>query len=380
MQKLTDEQQLLLENLKELLDRDFGESYYKKLDETGEPPIELCKALVENGFALLGVPEEYGGIPADITTITLVQEELAKHGAPATALTFALTICDILEFGTEEQKQKVVDAVTTHFVPPCSLGITEPQAGSDDNAIASTFTRRNGKIYLNGHKTFMTNGAISPYVLFIARDPEGKDPRKPFTCFMVSKDAPGISMSPLKKIGVHCQPTYEAYFENVEVEEKDIVGKEGEGFMFAMKNFEPERLLLAASCLGWAEAAFDDAARYANQRVQFNQPIGSFQLTQLKITEMYIKIENMRNMIYNSAKDLDEGKSGRISTAMCKYYVPKAAQEVIDDALQIFGGIGYTCDHRISRLWKDIRVNRIGGGTDEIMVHILGRALLKQYK
>ena len=375
----TEEQELMLESLRELLDG-FGESYYKRCDDEGLVPLELSRALVDSGFALLSVPEEYGGSPADLTTVCLYMEELGKHGAPQTALNFALTIKDVLEFGTEEQIKKVIDAVQEAGYSPCSIGISEPQAGSDDNAIASTWERKDGKIVLNGHKTFLTNGGISPYILFVARDPNATDPRKLFTTFMISKDLPGITMSKMEKIGVHYQPTYEAYFDNVICEESDMMGKEGEGFLFAMKNFEPERLLIAAGCLGWAEAAFEDAARYANQRVQFGKPIGSFQLIQKKITDMYVKIENMRNLIYGAAQELEAGKSGRINTAVCKYYVPLAAQEVIDDAMQILGGIGYTCDHRVSRLWRDIRVQRIGGGTDEIMVHILGRAILKQYR
>lgn len=375
----TEEQELMLESLSELLDQ-YGETYYKRIDEEGRPPFELGRAMVDNGFALMGVPEEFGGTPADTTTLCLMQEEIGKHGGPFSILNYALTICDVLEFGNDEQKRMVIQAVNELGVCPCSLGITEPQAGSDDNAIASTYVRKDGKIILNGHKTFMSGGEISPYCLFIAKNPEATDPSKAFTCFMFSKDLPGITQSKMEKIGVHYHPTYEAYFDNVEVDESNIMGKEGEGFLFAMKNFEPERLLIAAGCLGWAEAAFEDAARYANQRVQFGKPIGSFQLIQQKITEMYIKIENMRSLIYNSAREIDEGMSGRVNTAMCKYYVPKAAQEVIDDAMQILGGIGYTCDHRVSRMWRDIRVQRIGGGTDEIMVHILGRQLLKQFK
>lgn len=174
--------------------------------------------------------------------------------------------------------------------------------------------------------------------------------------------------------------TCEVYLENVELEEKDLVGVEGKGFIQAMINFEVERLYIAAAVMGMAECAFEDAARYANQRVQFGKTIGSQQLIQEKLTYMKLKIENMKNMVYKCAWEIDNGISVQVSSALAKLYCAQASCEVIDDALQIMGGIGYTTDCRISRLWVDSRVHRIGGGTDEVMVHVAGRAILKQFK
>ena len=173
-------------------------------------------------------------------------------------------------------------------------------------------------------------------------------------------------------------PTYEVYLENVVVEEKDIIGKEGEAFKQLMRNFEMERLMMAVAILGMAECAYEDAAKYANQRVQFGKPIGTRQLIQEKIVNMKIKIMNMKNLCYQCAWEKDQGISIRNASALCKLYCAQAGNEVIDDALQIMGGIGYTQDCRISRLWRDARNYRIGGGTDEIMIHIAGRGLLKE--
>ena len=176
------------------------------------------------------------------------------------------------------------------------------------------------------------------------------------------------------------QSTCEVYLEDVELDEEDLVGVEGNGFLQTMKNFEIERLVMAAKVVGMAECAFEDAARYANQRMQFGKPIGKFQLIQEKIVRMKIKIENMRNMIYKCAWEKDNGIPVRNSAALAKLYCAQSANEVIDDAMQIMGGIGYTKDCRISRLWRDARVFRIGGGTDEIMIHIAGRGILEEYK
>lgn len=377
--KKTEEQELLLENLRELLDRECPESYIKECDEKHEYPEKLMKALADNGFGLLGVPEEYGGTEVDIVTLMMVAEELGKAGAPAYLYGTSLQVDDILTFGNEEQKKITMEYAKQGKMAFC-LGFSEPQAGSDTNAIATTATRKNGKVYINGHKTFTSFAKMTPYMLCMTRDFEVSDLSKAFSMWWVPMDAPGVKIEVLDKIGWHMSATSEVYLDNVEIEEKDLVGKEGYGFIQLMKNFEIERTLMAAIALGQAECAFEDAARYANQRVAFGKPIGGFQLIQDKIVRMAIKIENMRNYVYKTAWEKDNKISVQLSSAMCKLYCAQASFEVIDDAMQILGGLGYTTDHRVSRLWRDNRVNRIGGGTDEIMVHIAGRGLLKQYK
>ena len=171
----------------------------------------------------------------------------------------------------------------------------------------------------------------------------------------------------------------DVYLENLVLDESALVGKKGRGFFQLMKNFEVERLMSTAMNVGMAQAAYEEAARYATERVQFGKTIGSFQLTQEKIINMARKIENMRNMVYNYAWMKQNGMSIATESAMAKYYTSRAAFEVVDDAMQIMGGIGYTNDVRIARLWRDCRLSRIMAGTDEIMVHIAGRALLKEF-
>ncbi|HEY0217748.1 MAG TPA: acyl-CoA dehydrogenase [Cellulomonas sp.] len=380
---ITDEQNLLLESLREVMARSCTEDYMKECNESSRYPQEFIDALTEAGFTSLGVPEEHGGTPVDTTTLMLVAEEITKHGGPHFAFGQALSIADMLEFGSEEQKTQCMDEVMSGRVG-FVLGFTEPQAGSDSSAIATTFTRRDGKVYLNGHKTFMSNALRATYMLCLARDGSAADSdvskKNAFTMWWMRMDSPGVTVEPLKKIGWHMMDTCEVYLDEVEVDEKDLVGVEGDGFMQAMVNFEVERLLMAASLLGMAECAFSDAARYATQRRQFGKPIGTFQLIQQKITMMKIKIENMRGLVYKTAWEIDNGVPVQIDSALAKLYCAQAANEVIDDALQILGGIGYTTDARVSRLWVDARVHRIGGGTDEVMIHIAGRSILKQYQ
>lgn len=376
--KKTEEQELLLENLRELIARDGAEEYFRECDDNHKYPDKFMKALLDGGFGLLGIPEQYGGTEVDILTLMMVAEELTKAGVPSYLYGNALPVDDMLTFGSEEQKKITMEYVKQGVMPFC-LGFSEPQAGSDSSAMATTYVRKDGKVYINGHKTFITGANRSPYMLCMARDPESADPAKTFTMWFVPMNAPGITIEPLHKLGMNMVDSCEVYLDNVEVAEKDLVGAEGKGFVQLMKNFEIERLMLAAATMGSAECAFEDAVRYANQRIQFGKKIGQFQLIQEKLTYMAIKIENMRNMIYKTAWEKDNGISVKISTSLAKLYCAQAAFEVVDDAMQILGGLGYTTDHRVSRLWRDSRVQRIAGGTDQIMIHIAGRAILKEY-
>lgn len=377
--KLTEEQELLLASIREMMQRDFGDDYFRKCDEERRFPVEFMTAMAENGLSLLGVPEEFDGIPADMLTQVLAIEEITRMGGTGYLLTNALCVHNMVHWGTREQLELTAESAQKG-IPAYSLLFTEPQAGSDNNLLTTTATRKNGKVYLNGQKVFITGARDFPYMLVLARDPEPKDPKRCFTMWWVDPKAPGVKIQDLQKIGWHQISNCEVYFDNVEIEESAMVGKEGYGFIHLMKNFEIERLVIAAYSTGQARCAFEDAVKYANQRVQFGQPIGQFQMIQEKIADMAIKIENMRNYIYKVACQSDNDESLRISSALCKRFCAKTAGEVVDDAMQIMGGVGYTEDVRVSRLWRDVRINRMAGGTDEVMVYIAARQILKEFE
>ena len=386
--KFTEEQELLAASLIEFMDREFPESLMKECDENHRFPEEANRKFFEAGFGTIGIPEEYGGTPADMVTMCMVMEIVHRYGWRCVRYT-PLAFTSMLEFGSEEQKAKYLPNLAKG-IHRSAFGITEPGAGSDSSALATTYQRRNGKVYINGNKSFMTNAVNCKYMLCVARnaddDPNLKENRSRFSMWWVQlhdddgKLMPGVTMEPLEKIGWNMGNTCELHLQDVELEEKDLVGVEGNGFMQAMVNFEVERLIACAQSLGAAECAYEDAVRYATQRIQFGRPIGANQLIQEHITEMYMKIENMRNWVYKTAWKIDNGESVQIDSAVAKLYCGRAAFEVCDTAMQVMGGIGYTKDCRISRLWRDQRVYRIGAGTDEIMIHIAGRAIQKQYK
>jgi crotonobetainyl-CoA dehydrogenase len=328
----------------------------------------------------LGIPEEYGGIPADTITRTLLIEEVHRQVAAVTPfLLNSVAMFDICEFGSPDQIKFCMDLYQRTGKPCFAMAISEPGAGSDNSSMATTARRVDGKIIIRGQKTWVTNGEYTPYFLVWAKDEDPSRENKNISMWLFPRNLPGVSVSPLSKIGQTMTPFCDLYLDNVVIDESCLVGERGKGFTNLMKNFEVEHILAGAQSLGLAQAAMDDAAAYANQRVQFEKTIGSFQLIQKKLTDMEMKLQAARNFLYKTAWDLDNGIPVQMTSALVKRYLARTATEVCSEAVQIFGGLGYTTETRVSRLWKDCRGNQIAAGTDEIMVHIAGRQILRKY-
>jgi crotonobetainyl-CoA dehydrogenase len=373
---LTDEQQLLVENVRELMQRENWEPYFSECDKSHTYPERWVKALCDLGFDLIMLPEEHGGLNLGLVTLTAVYEELGRWGAPTYVLYQLPCFETILREGTPEQIDKVLAYVGTGK-QIWNSACTEPGAGSDVGSLQTTYTRRDGKIYLNGHKTFITSSMHVPYLVIMARSAEQPDQ---FTEFFVDMSLPGITKEPLDKLGLRMDSCSDIYLKDVELEEKDIFGTEGNGFRRGIADFDFERFLVAACDYGTALCAFEDAARYANQRVQFGKPIGRFQLNQLKFAEMAIRVDAMKNMLYETAWHYDTDGMTAASAAMCKYYCAKASFDVVDDAMQVMAGVAVAGDHRVQRIWRDLRVDRVSGGTDEMMILTLAKGVLRQYQ
>ncbi|MEA1960886.1 MAG: crotonobetainyl-CoA dehydrogenase [Bacillota bacterium] len=374
--RLTDEQELLVGGIKELMARENWENYFAECDEKHEYPERFVKELADLGIDSILLPEEKGGFDAGALTVAAAWEELGRLGAPTYVLYQLTGFNTILEYGTEEQIEKIM-ALHGTGKQMWNSAITEPGAGSDVGGLQTTYTCKDGKVYLNGHKTFITSSACVPYLVVMSRDSENTNV---FTEWFVDMTKPGIKKEKLSKLGLRMDSCCEIYFDNVELEEKDMFGQEGNGFNRVKEEFDFERFLVACTNYGTALCAFEDAAKYANQREQFGEKIGRFQLIQEKFCNMAIKLTNMRNMIYEAAWKYDDGQSISGEAAMCKYYCAHAAFEVIDDAMQVLGGYGIAGDHRISRFWRDLRVDRVSGGSDEMQILTAGRAVLKKYR
>jgi len=379
--RLTEEQQLLVDSLKEFCLREIPDNVIAELDEKHEFPWKQWQILADNGYTGLGIDEAYGGTPADVTTQCLVADVLGKYAFPLSVIYGLGVICirDIQDFGTEEQKQTILGGVA-RGEPPIALGISEPQAASDASGLKTRADFDGDDVVINGQKIYCTIANVAKYILMMTRDPEIENPYKAMSMWIVPTDTPGVRINPLPKVGWWSVPTCEVFLENVRIPKSNLVGTLNNGWFQLMKNFEIERVALSASVVGAAEAAFEDAARYANSRVQFGKPIGTYQLIQKKIVDMAIKVENMRNYYSKVAWMMDNGIPVRHEHAMAKLYIAQTAFEVTDDAMQVFGGMGYMMAARVQRLWRDVRVMRIGGGTDEIMYNIAGPQLLKNFK
>jgi crotonobetainyl-CoA dehydrogenase len=378
--RLTEEQELLIQSLTELLQREAPESEMAELDKNHEFPWKGWRALADNGFFGLGIPEEYGGTPTDVMTLTLVCETMGKLACPVAAayVTSIIMTRDILQFGSEKQKQEVLRGLIEGD-PPIALGITEPQAGSDASAIKTSATPEGDHYVIEGQKIYTSLASIAKYILLMTRDSSIENPYKSMSMWLMPTDTKGVRINTLEKVGGWTIPACEVFIDGAILPKDALLGELNNGWKQLMANFEIERLATSAVPVGVAQAAFEDAITYAGQRVQFGQPIGNFQLVQEMIARMAIKIETMRSMIYKVAWMMDNNIDVRIENAMAKLYCAQSTFEVIDDAMQILGGVGYMMDHRIQRMWRDSRAYRIGGGTDQVMITIIGSQLLKKF-
>jgi alkylation response protein AidB-like acyl-CoA dehydrogenase len=279
----------------------------------------------------------------------------------------------ILAFGTEEQKQQwVVPAIKGQKI--LCLGITEPDAGSDVAGIKTRAVRDGEEYVINGSKTFITNGHRADVIVLVTKtDPDaGYDG---FTLFLVPMDLPGVIREKrLEKLGMHASDTALLAFQDVRVPATAVLGQVGKGFYHIMWELQGERLIGAAGCVAGAQAVFDRTVQYALERKAFGREIGHFQVIRHKFAEMATKIETGRQMVYTTAWRFQNGDYPVREISMAKLYTARMAVEVADECIQIHGGNGYMKEYGVERVWRDMRLNRIGAGTDEIMLDVIGRS------
>ena len=379
---LTDEQELLLESIDEFAERYFDDETVKGMYENHVMPEEIGAAYRDNGFAMMGLPEEVGGVPCDDLTLGLMTERLYhKTGSMTPFMTAMLATYDVVEFGTEEQAAKFMEAYEKN--PNCSscMALSEPAAGSDNSAMATTAKKQaDGTYRLNGQKTWVTNGGIVSYYLVIAKDEDPSRDNKDYSIWIVSKDDPNVEVGHLEKIGQQAVPFVDVFFNDVVLTDADRLGKPGEGWMLLMKNFEFERCLVIAQCLGLAEAAMDDMCTYMNQRETFGKPLSSNPLLREYAVESQTIINNVKTQLYYCLWKLDQGESINEEVALLKRYATKGCTKVADNCLEMYAALGYTKEVRVGRIWADLRGQEFAGGTPEIMSYIAGRSICKRYR
>lgn len=327
----------------------------------------------------ISIPEKYGGAGLDSISNSIVIEELARVCA-STSLTVtvhnSVAAYPIYKFGNKFQKEKyLVDLATGKKIGAFSL--SEANAGSDVTSIETMAIQNGENFIVNGSKIYVTNGGVADISLVGAKYVD-TDNNKGFAIFIMEKDMPGYEIGePEDKMGMRGSSTTALYFDSVRVPKENVLGSLKDGFKIVMQTLDAGRIGIAAQALGIAQAAFELAADYSLHRVQFGRPISKFQGVSFKIAEMATKIDNARLLTYRASWLKDQNKPYSKEAAMCKYYSSMIAREVCQEAIQIYGGYGYSKDLPLERFYRDVKITEIYEGTNEIMKLIIATQVLK---
>ncbi len=346
-------------------------------------PSEILRRAGELGFLGLCFPEEYGGQGGDYFYSLVRAECMSYSGSGGLNMGFAVQSDMVLPpihlLGTEEQKQRYLTAGIKGEKIGC-LGITEPGAGSDVAGIRTTALRDGDEYVINGSKTFITNGPRADFIVLVAKtDPDaGHDGITLFIVDLRDEDGehvPGFSVSrELEKMGMHSSDTGELAFEDVRVPADNVLGEIGKGFYHISWELQSERMVAAAGNVASCERMFERTLEYAKEREAFGRPIGRFQAIRHKFADMATKIEAAKQFNYATAWRYANGEYPVREISEVKLFTSRVACEVADECVQIFGGYGYMKEYEIERAYRDVRLNRIGAGTDEIMLEVIGRS------
>jgi len=333
----------------------------------------------ELGLLCIDMPEKYGGGGLDFSFSALFIEELAKKGVsgPGFSLHSDVIAPYLLKYGSEAQKQKYLPKMAAGQLIT-SLGMTEPNCGSDLQAITTSAVDKGDHYLVNGQKTFITNGYMSDMSLVAVKTKPGTE-KEGVSLLIIESDAEGFEKGkPLKKIGMKAQDTSELFFDNVKVPKENLLGEEGTGFKIMMKELARERLIVALNAIGGAEGAIEKTIEYTSTRTAFKQPIAKFQNTQFKLAECATQLQVHQAFLDRCTVLLSNHKLTAESASMAKYSATEMHSKVVDECLQLFGGYGYMWDYPIARMYADNRVARIYAGTNEIMKVLVARGLFKE--
>lgn len=350
---------------------------HEQWEQSGQVPRALWRKAGEQGFLCPMVAEEYGGLGADFLYSVVISEEISRAGLTGIGwgLHTEIVAPYIEHYGSEAQK--------THYLPKMVTGevigaiaMSEPAAGSDLQGIKTTAVRDGDGYLLNGSKTFITNGQNADLVIVVAKTDPDKG-AKGISLFLLDAGTPGFDKGKnLKKVGMKAQDTSELFFQDVRLPKEALLGEEGMGFVYLMRELPQERLGIAINGLAMAESALEHTIRYVKERRAFGKAVAEFQNTQFKLAEMHTELEVARAYVDRCLELHLQGKLDIPTAAASKYYVTDLQCKVIDECLQLHGGYGYMWEYPIARMFADARVQRIYGGTNEIMKTIISRAIL----
>ena len=359
----------------------FGGDYWRARDAAREYPQAFVEALTASGLLAALIPPQYGGLGLGLADASIVLEEINRSGGSAAACHAQMyTMGALLRHGSEEQKREYLPRIASGELRLQAFSVTEAEAGSDTTSIATTARRDGDEYVITGSKTFITNGPRADFILLVAKtDPDAR--HEGITLFLVDlRDDDGNHVSGfeisrrLEKMGMHASDTGELAFKEVRVPSDAVLGEIGKGFYHISWELQGERLVAAAGCHAGAERMFEKTLAYAKEREAFGRPIGRFQAIRHKFAEMATKIEVSRALTYACLRKFAAGEDPVREITEAKLFASRVACEVADECVQILGGYGYMKEYEIERAYRDVRLNRIGAGTDEIMLDVIGRS------
>ncbi|MDR1321847.1 MAG: acyl-CoA dehydrogenase family protein [Gracilibacteraceae bacterium] len=373
---LTEEENLMIQSVKEFTQTTIAPAV-KEIDISGEFPWDIVNKLIDLGLHAMPVPAEYGGPGLSSVMSAILAEELAK-GCPGIATTVGangLTSYPILLTGTEAQKKLYFDLLMSGKL--AAFCLTEPNAGSDAGAVATTAVKEGGEYVLNGQKTFITNGGVAGVYTVFATQDKSKG-IKGLSAFIVERDRPGISVGKEEnKMGIRASNTTDVFLENVRIPADHLLGKEGEGFKIAMQTLDKARPIVGAISVGLSQAALDASIKYSKERQQFGKPICANQALQFMLADMAIQTEAARWLVHRACYLIDAGLPYGKESAIAKTFASDTAMKVTTDAVQIFGGYGYSRDYPIEKMMRDAKIMQIFEGTNQVQRMVIAGQLLR---
>lgn len=374
---MTEEQLMMRKMVQDFAKKEIA-PFVETMEETEQFPRHLIKKMGDAGLMGIPIPEEWGGVGADFTSYILAIHEISKVSATVGVILSVHTSVGtnpILYFGSDEQKQAYLPKLASGQYLG-AFALTEPGAGSDASRIRTSAVRQGDEYILNGSKVFITNGGEADiYITFAVTDPSAGT--KGISAFIVEKGTPGFSIGKKeKKMGLSGSSTTELIFDQARVPAANRLGQEGEGFKIALANLDRGRIGIAAQALGIAEAAFELATGYAKERKQFGKPIAAHQAVGFKLADMATEVEAARLLVYRAAWLQSQGLPCGQEAAMAKRFASDTAMKTATEAVQVYGGYGYSREYPVERLFRDAKVTQIYEGTNEIQRLVIAKHLL----
>ncbi len=374
------EQQLMIRDICRQVAQEKIKPIREEYDETGEFPWDAFKAFAAADLCGLYIEEQYGGLGGGVMDLSVAVEELSKvcSGIALSLAATALGTFPIILHGSDEQKQKYLPRIASGEAL-AAFGLTEAEAGSDAGGTRTTAVKDGDHYVLNGTKQWITNGGEAEIYVVIALTNKAKGARGA-SAFIVEKGTPGFTFGKKEnKMGIRASATRELIFQDCRIPAENLLGREGMGFIVAMKTLDQSRPGVAAQALGIAAGALDEAVAYSRQRKQFGKPICSFQGVQFMLADMAVAVESARCLVYQAARTIDSGAKeiSKIS-AMCKLLASDTAMKVTTDAVQVFGGYGYMKEYPVEKMMRDAKITQIYEGTNQIQREVIGLALIKE--